>query len=83
LRRSFLKSTLLGGIGLLLPTILPARLFGAGAPGKKIHIAQIGCGRMGRSVLGNVLSEPFARIVALWSQLSGLKIFRRKQLILF
>lgn len=47
-----------------LPSIIPVRLFGADAPSKKIQIAQIGCGRMGRSDLGNTLSEPLARIVA-------------------
>jgi predicted dehydrogenase len=64
-RRSFLKSTVPGGLGLaILPGIIPARLFGADAPSKKIHVAQIGCGRMGRSDLGNVLAEPLARVVA-------------------
>ena len=63
-RRNFLKSAVRGGAGLmLLPAIIPARLFGADAPSKKIHIAQIGCGRMGRSDLGNVLNEPLARVV--------------------
>ena len=64
-RRSFLKTSLCGATGLvLLPNIFPARLLGADAPSKKIHVAQIGCGRMGRSDLGNVLTEPLARIVA-------------------
>ena len=64
-RRHFLKTAAAGGMGLLaLPTLLPARLFGAEAPGKKIQIAQIGCGRMGRSDLGNVMTEPLARVVA-------------------
>ena len=49
---------------MVLPTIIPAHLFGADAPSKKIHVAQIGCGRMGRSDLGNTLSEPLARVVA-------------------
>src|ERR1700761_7095900 len=64
-RRSFLKATVRGGVGLaILPNIIPARLLGADAPGKKINVAQIGCGRMGRSDLGNVLTEPLARVVA-------------------
>ena len=64
-RRSFLKATVGGGLGLLvLPEIIPARLFGAEAPSKKIHVAQIGCGRMGRSDLGNIVTEPLARVVA-------------------
>ncbi|MCX6895925.1 MAG: Gfo/Idh/MocA family oxidoreductase [Verrucomicrobia bacterium] len=64
-RRRFLKSTVGGGLGLLvLPAIIPARLFGADAPSRKLHVAQIGCGRMGCSDLGNVLTEPLARVVA-------------------
>jgi myo-inositol 2-dehydrogenase / D-chiro-inositol 1-dehydrogenase len=64
-RRHFLKTAARGGLGLLaLPTLLPARLLGADPPGKKIQIAQIGCGRMGRSDLGNVMTEPLARVVA-------------------
>jgi len=64
-RRGFLKHTIRGGVALaVLPSLIPARLLGAGAPGKKIQIAQIGCGRMGRSDLGNLLKEPAGRIVA-------------------
>ena len=64
-RRQFLKTTLGGAAGLgLMPSILPARLLGAEAPGRKIQVAQIGCGRMGHSDLGNVLTEPLARVVA-------------------
>jgi len=64
-RRSFLKAAVRGGVGLaVLPNIIPARLLGADAPGKKIQVAQIGCGRMGRSDMGNVLNEPLARVVA-------------------
>ena len=64
-RRSFLKTSLGGVVGLaILPQIIPARLLGAEAPSKKINVAQIGLGRMGRSDMGNVLSEPLARVVA-------------------
>ena len=64
-RRSFWKTAIGGGVGLaMFPSILPARLLGADAPGKKINVAQIGCGRMGRSDLGNVLNESPARVVA-------------------
>jgi len=48
-RRTFIKISSGGAVGLaLFPTIIPSRLLGAGAPSKKIHVAQIGCGRMGR-----------------------------------
>lgn len=64
-RRAFLKSALGGAASLALwPEILPARLLGAEAPSRKIQVAQIGCGRMGRSDLGNVLNQPLARVVA-------------------
>jgi predicted dehydrogenase len=64
-RRSFIKTSLGGAAGLaVFPSIIPARLLGADAPSKKINVAQIGCGRMGRSDLGNVLTEPLARVVA-------------------
>ena len=64
-RRSFIKTSLGGAAGFaFLPGLIPARLLGADAPGKKIQVAQIGCGRMGRSDLGNVLKEPLARVVA-------------------
>lgn len=64
-RRSFLKNSLRGTAALaLLPNIIPARLLGADAPSKKLHVAQIGCGRMGHSDMGNILTEPLARVVA-------------------
>jgi hypothetical protein len=64
-RRSFINASLGGAMGLaVFPSIIPARLFGAEAPSKKINVAQIGCGRMGRSDMGNVLNEPLARVVA-------------------
>ena len=64
-RRSFLKTSLGGAAAIvLLPELIPVRLLGANAPGRKIQVAQIGCGRMGRNDLGNVLAEPLARVVA-------------------
>jgi myo-inositol 2-dehydrogenase/D-chiro-inositol 1-dehydrogenase len=64
-RRAFLKKTFVGTAGLaVLPQIIPAKLLAAGAPSKKIQVAQIGCGRMGRNDLGNVLLQSPARVVA-------------------
>ncbi len=64
-RRSFIKAAVRSGVGLaVLPNLIPARLLGAEAPNKKIQVAQIGCGRMGRSDLGNVLTQSPARVVA-------------------
>jgi myo-inositol 2-dehydrogenase/D-chiro-inositol 1-dehydrogenase len=64
-RRSFIKAAVGSGIGLaVLPSIIPVRLLGADAPSKKIHVAQIGCGRMGRGDMEGVLASPLARVVA-------------------
>ncbi|HEX7653266.1 MAG TPA: gfo/Idh/MocA family oxidoreductase, partial [Verrucomicrobiae bacterium] len=63
-RRHFLKQALLSGAGwAALPMIVPSRVFGADAPSRKLQVVQIGCGRMGRSDLGNVLTEPLARVI--------------------
>ena len=50
-RRSFLKTTATGTAGIIaasmFPTIVPASVFGKNAPSNKIHIGQIGFGRIG------------------------------------
>ena len=80
-RRSFLKSTLGGAAGLtLLPGIIPARLLAADAPSKKINVAQIGCGRMGRSDMGNVMNESLARVVAV-CDLDSKRLAAGKQMV--
>ena len=65
-RRQFLKASALGTAGLAsTPMIVPATLFGETAPGKKIQIAQIGCGRIARTMdLLGILKHDSARIVA-------------------
>lgn len=48
-RRKFIKSaatTIAGAI--VMPTIVPSSVFGKNAPSNKIHIGQIGCGRIAR-----------------------------------
>jgi myo-inositol 2-dehydrogenase / D-chiro-inositol 1-dehydrogenase len=48
-RREFLKNTTLGAaVAFGAPMIVPARVLGADAPSNKIHIGQIGCGRIAR-----------------------------------
>ncbi len=65
-RRSFLKQTLIGGAGLVvLPGFLRTSAWGALSPNRRIHIAQIGCGRMGTSDMEGLLAHPLARVVAL------------------
>lgn len=64
-RRSFLKTTLAAGASFAaFPAIIPSRVLGAGAPSKRINVCQIGCGRQGRSDMGNVLNDDLARVVA-------------------
>jgi len=62
-RRSFIKTTFGAGI-VTLPNIFTGSLFAASSPNKLIHVAQIGCGRMGLEDMGNVLAVPMARVVA-------------------
>lgn len=48
-RRTFLKSSLTAGIGLIVaPSIVPSSVFGANAPSNRINIGAIGTGRISR-----------------------------------
>ena len=49
-RRNFLKNSMVATTGtILVPTVVPSTVFGKNAPGNKINIGQIGCGRIARS----------------------------------
>ena len=63
-RRSFLTSAAGAGAALALPTILPASVFGAGAPSNRIVMGAIGIGGMGRGNLQNFLGQPGVQFVA-------------------
>jgi predicted dehydrogenase len=67
-RRRFLKTTLASSAGMMfLPSLNPdSFLFGQNAsPGRRIQIAQIGCGRMGtEDMLGTIKHDDLCRIVA-------------------
>jgi len=64
-RRSFLKTAVRGGVGLaVLPNIIPRSLFAADLPSKRIHVAQLGCGREGRVDMSGVMVHPSGRVVA-------------------
>ena len=65
-RRSFSQDRPRGRrrLGAVARYHIPSRVLGADAPSKRINVAQIGCGRMGHSDMGNVLNEPLARVVA-------------------
>jgi predicted dehydrogenase len=48
-RRNFLKNVTASTAGaIVIPTIVPSSVFGANAPSNKIHVAQIGCGRIAK-----------------------------------
>ena len=56
-RRRFLQKTLTGTTGIIvLPMIVPSSVLGKTAPSKRIHIGQIGCGRIAR---GHDMFETF------------------------
>lgn len=64
-RRNFIKKSVLAGSVLGFPTIVPASVFGKNAPSNKIHIGQIGCGRIARAHdLPGVWAHDVARVVA-------------------
>ncbi len=61
-RRDFLQAAVVAGF----PTIVPSRVFGAGAPSNLIQVAQIGCGRIARAseMAGILRNSAVARYVA-------------------
>jgi predicted dehydrogenase len=65
-RRNFLKNTAATAAGtMIIPTIVPSSVFGKSAPGNKINIGQIGCGRIARGHdMPGVWQHEIARITA-------------------
>lgn len=64
-RRGFLRTSLVGSTGLLVvPAIMRGSLFADAAPSKRIQVAQVGCGRMGRGDMEGVMKHSLARVVA-------------------
>lgn len=65
-RRVFLKNAASATAGaIVVPTIVPSSVFGKNAPSNKIHIGQIGCGRIARSHdMAETLKYDVARLVA-------------------
>jgi len=56
-RRNFISKTITGTTGIIvLPMIVPSSVFGKNAPSNRIHIGQIGCGRIAR---GHDMFETF------------------------
>ena len=64
-RRNFIVNSTMTGAAFAFPTIIPARVLGAASPSHNIHIAQIGCGRIGRDMdVPGLLKCAGSRIVA-------------------
>jgi len=69
-RRDFLKTSTIAAAGvaaggIILPTIVPASVFGKNAPSNRINIAQIGFGRIGSTHdLPEVFKNEIARVMA-------------------
>src|SRR5205085_1292963 len=65
-RRQFLRAAAATSAVVGFPTIIPARVLGAAAPSKLIHIGQIGCGRIARDMdIAGILKHPgLSRIMA-------------------
>ena len=80
-RRDFIRLSGLVGAAIGFPTIIPSRVLGADAPSKKIHILQIGCGRIGREMdMPGILKESAARMVAC-CDLDSLRLADAKEMI--
>lgn len=63
-RRSFLKISLAASGALAFPAIIPSRVFGNTAPGKRISMALIGAGGRGGGVIHSFASQPDVVVVA-------------------
>lgn len=64
-RRKFIKRTgAAAAASLVIPSIVPASVFGKNAPSNKILVAQIGCGRMGRGDMNGVMQFDRSRMIA-------------------
>ena len=64
-RRDFVRNVAASGTALAFPTIIPARVLGADSPSHQLHVAQIGCGRIGLTMdVPGFLRAKGAHIVA-------------------
>jgi predicted dehydrogenase len=78
-RRHFLKAALAGTAGaVVFPTIVPSSVLGANAPSNRIHVGQIGCGRIATGMdMPGILQHDIARIVAV-CDLDSLRLAKAK-----
>ena len=64
-RRDFIRSATATSAALAFTTIIPATVLGANAPSNTLNVAQIGCGRIGRTMdAPGFMKAAGARIVA-------------------
>jgi predicted dehydrogenase len=65
-RRNFIKKTTATAVGaMVVPTIVPASVFGKNAPSNKMNVGQIGCGRIARTHdMPGVMQYDVARMIA-------------------
>ena len=63
-RRQFLKGSAVAAAGFLVPTIVPASVFGADAPSNRITIGFVGVGRMGSGDMRELLGFKEVQIIA-------------------
>jgi predicted dehydrogenase len=63
-RRDLLKTSAAAGMGLALPAVVPASVFGAEAPSERINVGCIGVGRMGTGDLKEALGFKQVQVVA-------------------
>jgi myo-inositol 2-dehydrogenase/D-chiro-inositol 1-dehydrogenase len=63
-RRQFLKGSAVAAAGVLVPTIVPASVFGGDAPSNRITIGFVGVGRMGSGDMRELLGFKEVQIIA-------------------
>lgn len=82
-RRNFLRNASAATAGaIVIPSIIPSSVFGASAPSNKIHVGQIGCGRIAVSHdMPGVMQHDVARMVAV-SDLDSNRMEKGKKLVL-
>ena len=80
-RRKFITDAAVAAAAIGFPTIVPSSVFGKNAPGNKINIGQIGCGRIARGHdLPGTWRHDVARIVAV-SDVDSKRMREGKELI--
>jgi predicted dehydrogenase len=81
-RRIFLKNTATATAGAFaVPTIIPSSVLGKSAPGNKIQIGQIGCGRIARGHdLPGTMQYDIAKVIAV-SDVDSKRMKEGKQLV--